>query len=405
MNKRFFRVFHRLWVVGVDLRDESLLCQRSGKEHLTGTVGKLYTRFMERLLHISICYYCRIVGASTWRQHKGLSTVSILYNGVGRFHGNPGVVSKSLSDGMSIYINMIHYSLHPVIPRRIVWHGRCNYLCKRIKKSADGKGEDMKKQIKIIFLVSLLGIFVAGSAMAVTMNVRPFDPSTIGTGDLSALQAVFTGIGSSIDAVADQSAAAYFDPTGFGQSAAAFIAQVTWGLGNLEFGLYDLGDPTNMVTVIPGGATPLTTVTIHFDFVANTVTTRDTGGNVIDSASFTSPFGFYTAYTDYTAYSEDALNNGGEAQQLIYAAKGDDVSLPYGAPILTLNDIAHWYVACEALDIDNQTYPNAYAEGSYDFNDMVVMLESVEPSPVPEPMTILFLGLGLLGLGMVRRKD
>ncbi len=270
-------------------------------------------------------------------------------------------------------------------------------------KRTNTKGETMKKNIKIILLVSLLGIFVAGSAMAVPMNVRPFDPSTIGTGDLSALQAVFTGIGSSIDVVADQSPAAYFEPTGFGQSAAAFIAQVTWGLGNLEFGLYELGNAANMVTVIPGGATPLTTVTINFDFVTNTVTTRDAGGNLIDSASFTSPFGFYTAYTGYTAYSEDVLNNGGEAQQLIYEAKGDNVSLPYGAPVLTLNDIAHWYVACEALDIDNQTYPNSYYEGSYDFNDIVVMLESIRP--VPEPMTILFLGLGLLGLGMVRRKD
>jgi hypothetical protein len=257
---------------------------------------------------------------------------------------------------------------------------------------------------KILVLMAML-LLVANTAMA--DNIRPFQPPT---GDLNPLQAIFTGIGSSIDVDTDQISPAYFVPTGFGSSAAAFIAQVTWAQfpgSFLEFGLYELGNPNNTVTVIPGGVNPLTSVNIQFNFVAGTVTTRDAiTGTQIDTASFTSPFGFYT-YTEWNntgfLYSDDSLNPSGSAQQLIYKAKGENVSLPYPTPVLNLNDIGHFYVACEALAINGAL--GTFAEGAFDFNDMVVMLESVQPVPLPGAVLLLGAGLARLAAYARRRQD
>ena len=262
----------------------------------------------------------------------------------------------------------------------------------------------MKKLSKILILSFLAVFLVAGSALAVPFNDRPWAPPT---GNLQPLQDIFTDIGSSIDVDNDQSNAAIFNPTGFGVSSAAFIAQVTWdqsipGAG-IEFGLYEYGNPSNTVTVIPGGVSPLFRSSITFDFVAGTVTAVNADDNteIIGQADFTNPFGFYT-YTDWASagyqYSEDDLNNGA-VQQLIYEAKGDNVSLPFEGPLFTLNDTGHWYVATEALNV---TSAGSFTEGGLDFNDMVVMLESVEP--VPEPATMLLLGSGLIGLAGLGRK-
>jgi hypothetical protein len=258
----------------------------------------------------------------------------------------------------------------------------------------------MKKKILLIVAMVLL---VASAAMA--ENIRPITIPSGGT--LQPLQDVFTGIGSTIDVYNDQSSAAYFVPTGAGSSSAAYIATVTWGWAGLEFGLYQEGNASNQLTVIQSNMNLGTKVTIDFNFQTNTITSYYLNSGVptlIDTAVFNPllPFGFYTTGQYGTWYSEDSVNSTSAAQMLIYEGKGDNVTLPYGAPAnqqFTLNDLAHWYVACEGAP-NNGNYP--FSEGNIDFNDMMVQLESIKPVPVPG--ALLLLGAGLFRLAAYGRR-
>jgi len=258
----------------------------------------------------------------------------------------------------------------------------------------------MKKHIKMIFLVSLVGIFIAGSAMGATMNVRPFGS----VASLSELQtAVFDVIGAtSIDAYNDQSPVAIFEPTGAGNASAAYIATISWAPlidDYIEFGLYEFGDTANRVKIFDSMSLPAVgqSVTIEFDQGLNYVKTYDSGG-LIDSTTWFMDFGFYAIAPDFDNtyfFSEDDQNPSGYARFLTYEAESDMVTIGSKG---TFNDIGHWYVASELGLYETRQWDTTTA----DFNDFVVQMESIRP--VPEPMTILFLGLGLLGLSLVRRK-
>ena len=257
----------------------------------------------------------------------------------------------------------------------------------------------MKRHLKILAMAIVAVFLVVGSAWALPFNTRPI--YTSGT-TLDSLQGVFNGIGSTIDVRADQSGAAIFTNQSTGTNT-SYVASLSWNATDypFEFGIYEYGNITNQVAVFkdatdatgnPSVADPGDYTTINFNKIGGMITTwytdADSGDTVqLDSTNdWMDAFGFYFSWNNGSNiyYSEDDLN--ADPSFLAFLGKGNNVDIAGQ----TGNDANHWYAAMEGWG------------GNVDFNDIVVQLESVQP--VPEPGTVLLLGIGLIGLAGLGRK-
>ena len=165
------------------------------------------------------------------------------------------------------------------------------------------------------------------------------------------------------------------------------------------FGIYDIYDPNNRIEIFSGS-----------DSVGDNATLVWKPGNIFevngDKTTFSSSyFGYYlttpeinpTTSEKYTYFSETAKNVDQLDHMLAY--QGDNQPFNFyatGDP----KDYKPWQTGEYVLaweDLPNQ--------GDKDFDDFVVMVESVDPAPVPEPATMLLMGIGMLAVaGSTRRK-
>ncbi|HET7162126.1 MAG TPA: DUF4114 domain-containing protein, partial [Rhodanobacteraceae bacterium] len=120
------------------------------------------------------------------------------------------------------------------------------------------------------------------------------------------------------------------------------------------------------------------------------VTEKDAFGNTVyantvDAADFTT-FGYYlnVPANQATFYSDSSLNQDGIAHEVAYAGNGQNTVAFNGLKFLSGEFLLAW----EDTPAGNS---------DLDYNDFIVMVESVHP--VPEPAVLGMFGLGVLMLG------
>jgi hypothetical protein len=244
---------------------------------------------------------------------------------------------------------------------------------------------------KILTAVCILGSgLAAGNASAAICD-------SASTSTETSLQDVFNGIttgGSSsvtanTDCLADSNDSNW-SISGSGLSGTTMIIEIAGQAGSNTFGIYDSTNSSISIELFDGAASAGSQVVMSIKNDGSVEINLTATGTVFAGNSF----GFYMDTINGTFYSDTSLNGDLFDHMLAYQGTGDEITVGNNAPgVWSANE---YILAWEDLPVGSS---------DKDYNDMVLIVESVNPAVVPVPAAVWLFGSGLLGLvGVARRK-
>ncbi len=172
----------------------------------------------------------------------------------------------------------------------------------------------------------------------------------------------------------------------------------------LSFGIYDATDSSNKVELLSAAIDPGDSNGVQLKEDGSVwVAFADTG---IDFA--TNKLGYYVEIAiDVFLYSDSSLNPDDADRMYAYLGNGDTIQVPTFFP--GIFGPGEWILVWD-------TDQAGEGDGELDFDDFMIIVESSHPhdppgssnggggETVPEPTMLILVGLGLVGIGLFRRR-